>query len=344
MVDVTWVGSPNFYGQSGVAKSFVTLHQMVGTLSSTDRAFNGPRKASATYGVGPSAIHQYVHEKDYPFSDGNTYANQHTISIEHEGGWLDANGNRVPSSAPTLELSAQLLADIARRHGWKSLQWMGNVFPHKHWVATACPVNLDQTTIINRANQLLGANVAALAGVNSGTSISAGWNASSWSTKQIQAALIKLGYNLGPTGADNNYGTLTAAGVKQLETDHGLTVDIGIAGPQVVSLLAKLTGSAAPVARSNKLVVDGRDGILTTKAEQRALGVAPDGQRGPNTIGAEQLKTGARHDRIDGPDTTFHLQSYLIGRGYSCGPSGTDRVKGVNTVKALQRCLNDGKF
>lgn len=340
-MDVTWKGSPNFYPQSGIAKLFITLHWMVGTLASTDAAFNGARKASSTYGVGQSAIHQYVQEKDYPFSDGNTYANQHTISIEHEGGYL-VNGVRVTPSAAVLENSAQLCADIARRHGWGSLKWMVNVFPHSHWVSTACPGTTDYATIINRANEILGANAPVLAGVNSGSSAAQGWNASSWSTTQIQAALIKLGYNLGSTGADNDYGDLTTKAVHQLEADHGLSVDVGIAGPQVVALLAKLTGSAAPVAQSNKLVVDGRLGTLTIKAEQRSLVVTPDGDRGHNTIFAEQGRTGAKQDGVDGPDTRGHLQLHLQALGYYKG--NIDKVVGPHTIGALQSALNDGKF
>jgi peptidoglycan hydrolase-like protein with peptidoglycan-binding domain len=248
MVAVQWRGSPNFHPQSGVSKLFITLHWMVGTLASTDVVFSQTaRKASATYGVGQTEIHQYVQEKDYPFSDGNTYANQHTISIEHEGGYLLADGSRKNPTPATLELSAQLCADIARRHGWGSLQWMVNVFPHKHWVATACPGTLDYATIINRANELLGANVPPLSGVNGGSSSPLGWNASSWTTGMIQAALMRLGYDLGPTGADDDYGLYTTKAVHKFEVDQGLTVDVGIAGTQVITRLAQLTGASAPV-------------------------------------------------------------------------------------------------
>jgi peptidoglycan hydrolase-like protein with peptidoglycan-binding domain len=343
MVTVIYKGSPNFYPQNGVKKLFITDHWMVGTLGSTDGVFaSTARKASATYGVGESEIHQYVNEKDYPFSDGNTYANQHTISIEHEGGWLQADGTRKTPSAAVCELSAQLHADIARRHGFGKLVIGVNVFPHNHWVATACPGTLGIQWIVDRANQINGEGGAPLGGINGGSSVALGWNASSWSTKQIQTALIKLGYNLGATGADNDYGILTTKAVHQLEVDHGLSVDVGIAGPQVVGLLAKLTGNAAPVAQSNKLVVDGNWGVLTTKAEQRALGVDPDGIRGYDTIGAEQLRTGAHVDHIDGPDTREHLQLRLKALGFYKGK--IDKIVGPQTVRALQEALNAGLF
>jgi len=342
---VEWKGSPNFYPQTNVAKLFATLHWMVGTLRSTDQVFaSSTRKASATYGVGPSGIHQYVAEKDYPFSDGNTYANQHTISIEHEGGYLDGNGNRVSPSRATLDNSAALLADISRRHGWGPLVWGKNVFPHNHWVATACPGSTDYAYIINKANELLGNGAPPLAGVGSGSASPLGWNASSWSTAQIQTALMQLGFDLGPTGADNDYGLFTTKAVRAFEEQQGLAVDVGIAGPQVVGRLAQLTGAPAPVAASNKLVVDGKEGTLTIKAEQRALGVDPDGKRGKITIGAEQLRTGAGHDGIDGPDTTRHLQQRLENLGFSVGPSGIDGRRGPDTIRALQRALNAGTF
>ena len=154
MVDIKWIGSPQFKVQNGIAKLFITDHWMVGTLASTDQAFNSGRAASATYGVGETEIHQYVNEKDYPFSDGNTYANQHTISIEHEGGWLQADGTRKNPSPAVLELSAQLHADIARRHGFGKLVIGSNVFPHSHWVATMCPGTLNMDWIVARANEI----------------------------------------------------------------------------------------------------------------------------------------------------------------------------------------------
>lgn len=247
MVDlqIDWVGSPNFYPQSGVEKLFATDHWMVGTLASTDRAFNGSRKASSTYGVGQQRVHQYVAEKDYPFSDGNTYANRHTISVEHEGGYLDSFGQRVTPSDAVIELSAHLHANIADRHHWGALRWMVNVFPHNHWVATACPGTLRTALMIGRANQLLGLTSAVI-GVDSGSSNPLGWNASTWSTVQIQTLLMQLKYDLGPSGADGNYGLYTTKAVRKLEEDYHLSLDVGIAGPQVIAKLAQLTGVSSP--------------------------------------------------------------------------------------------------
>lgn len=153
-LDIQWVGSPNFRAQSNVPKLFITLHWMVGTLKSTDSLFKRAGTASSTYGVGGGEIHQYVREKDYPWSDGNTYANQHTISIEHEGGWLLPGGSRFKPTQATQETSARLCADIARRHGFGRLVVGVNVFRHSHWVATTCPGTLDVEWIVARANAI----------------------------------------------------------------------------------------------------------------------------------------------------------------------------------------------
>lgn len=156
-----WVGSPNFnYREprpAGTKASHVTLHWMSGTLAGTDAQFQKYSNviagrgdgSSSTYGVGPDAIHQYVRERDYQQADGNADSNRNGISIEHE---MSATS---PIDDRTVERSAQLLADISRRHGLGALVWMKNVFPHNHWVATRCPGTLPHERILARANAIL---------------------------------------------------------------------------------------------------------------------------------------------------------------------------------------------
>lgn len=167
-----------------------------------------------------------------------------------------------------------------------------------------------------------------------------GYNASTWSTATLQAALVKLGYDTG--GVDGIYGPKTTQAVHDFEVKYGLSVDVGIAGPQVVGKLAQLVGVSTASATRIGLVVDGVYGPLTCAAEQRALGVTDDGIRGPITIRAEQARTGAGQDGIDGPDTNRHLQAYLnarIGAGLA-----VDGIRGSLTIKALQSALNAGSF
>ncbi len=192
----TWVGSPNFDAHerrpAGAAPRHITLHWMAGTLSSTDATFNKPGKiengrgtaSSTNYGVGLSEIHQYVDEAAYHHGDGDRESNRWGISIEHEGGVPLAGDLRTPVVQATLDLSARLVADIAKRYGWGELVLFSGdpevfsklsdevqqkyvtdfiaanptkrlVFPHKAWVATSCPGTLDMAYIVKAANAIL---------------------------------------------------------------------------------------------------------------------------------------------------------------------------------------------
>lgn len=166
-----------------------------------------------------------------------------------------------------------------------------------------------------------------------------GYNASTWSTAQIQAALNKV--DAAGLAVDGAYGPATTAAVHAFEIKYHLTVDIGIAGPQVVAKLAALI-KVNPVTNLPHLVIDGKEGPLTTEAEQRALHVTADGIRGPVTIKAEQNRTGATEDGFDGPDTNRHLQAYLNKRIKA--NLVVDGIRGPLTVRALQRALDAGEF
>lgn len=162
MDNITWIGSPNHYnGRNGLAITHITLHIMVGHLAGTDSVFQHTGGASAHYGIGADGtIHQYVSENDGSWSDANYASNNSTISIEHEGG-MDG----VPCTRACMDASAQLCADIARRHGWTRL-WhdglKGNIWLHREIPGTdhagcpdRAPNSLDVTYVINKANQLL---------------------------------------------------------------------------------------------------------------------------------------------------------------------------------------------
>lgn len=164
MDGIQWIGSPNYTpGRSGV--THITLHIMAGGLGGTDATFQNTELAtSATYGIGADgSIHQYVHEEDTPWSDGNAYSNASTISIEHEGG-LDG----FPCTRQCMDASARLIADIARRYGWAQLihdGTNGNIWLHREVPGsthTTCPDlapnGLNVGYVINQANALLGNN------------------------------------------------------------------------------------------------------------------------------------------------------------------------------------------
>ncbi len=114
-----------------------------------------------------------------------------------------------------------------------------------------------------------------------------------------------------------------------------------------------------------KLDVDGDMGWNTTVDLQHVLGTPEDGEisgqwrgnadyhwavssvsygdsDGSLMVEALQRLIGAGVDGQWGPETSTKLQRYLIARGYSCGPCGDDGYFGRDSVKALQRWLNDG--
>lgn len=163
MDGIVWIGSPNHYnGRGGYHVDHITLHIMVGYLTSADNFFQSPQsKASAHYGIGGNgAIHQYVDENNGSWSDANYASNNSTISIEHEGG-MDG----IPCTQACMDASAALCADIARRYGWNHLRHdglNGNIWLHREVPGTdhagcpdLAPNGLDVNYVINKANQLL---------------------------------------------------------------------------------------------------------------------------------------------------------------------------------------------
>jgi hypothetical protein len=137
---------------------------MAGTLAGTDAQFQKPGAVinglgtgvATNYGVGLSEIHQYIKEKDYQHGDGNRESNTTGVSIEHEGGYALPDGTLAPVVQSTLDLSAKLCADIAKRNNLGKLVLNGNVFPHSHWVQTSCPGTLDMQYIVDKANEING--------------------------------------------------------------------------------------------------------------------------------------------------------------------------------------------
>jgi LysM repeat protein len=152
---IVWKGSPNFNKQFGVKKKFIVFHWIVGGLDGATQHFSHASvKVATNYGVGEGRIHQYVKDKDYAYGSGDYKANRYGISIEHEGGWMQKNGTRKKPTKKTLETSAWLCAKIARDHKMGKLVPFKNAFPHKQFVATACPGTLDWEWICKEANRI----------------------------------------------------------------------------------------------------------------------------------------------------------------------------------------------
>ncbi len=112
-MNVTFIGSPNqSAGRQGNGIDHIVIHWMDGNLASADSTFqNTSRQTSAHYGIEDQTVHQYVQEADTAWHAGNWAMNCRSIGIEHS-----AEPGR-DASAATIETSAQLVADIAKRHG-----------------------------------------------------------------------------------------------------------------------------------------------------------------------------------------------------------------------------------
>jgi peptidoglycan hydrolase-like protein with peptidoglycan-binding domain len=124
--------------------------------------------------------------------------------------------------------------------------------------------------------------------------------------KAVQTKLIALGYNLGGSGADGIFGTITEKAVRNFQRDAGITVD-GVVGPQTETALDKAKTYtfrlSAVVKKGNRggavsivqkalnalgysLVMDGVFGRKTedaVKKFQKAKGLVVDGIVGPIT-------------------------------------------------------------
>nr|DAT55800.1 MAG TPA: N-acetylmuramoyl-L-alanine amidase [Caudoviricetes sp.] len=125
--------------------------------------------------------------------------------------------------------------------------------------------------------------------------------------------------------------------------------------------------STTPPQKKEKLTVDGRWGVNTTKETQRFLKTIVDGivsrqpasnrkylknaftdswqftsnyKGGSAMIKALQRLIGAKVDGFFGKNSVIALQNFLIRNGYSVGKYGADGVMGYDTVCAWQRYLN----
>lgn len=185
--------------------------------------------------------------------------------------------------------------------------------------------------------------------------------------KDVQSRLVELGYSVGASGADGILGADTYSAVKAYQKDHGLAVD-GIPGPDTLGALKAGKGkkaAAATATATGKIDEDGWWGQATTRALQEVLGTpqdstvssqdagwkpilaactsgwefVPSGQaQGSQLITAMQARMGITADGIAGPGTVKALEAHygFSQDGHLDGPS--------NTVRAMQRALNSGRF
>lgn len=124
---------------------YITIHHMAGDLDADgcNRAWRASG-ASAHYSVDRDGVvcqHVWDGDRAYACGDGvgiGSGGNDRSISIEHANDGL----NPWTVYPKALEEGAHLVAALCRLYGLGRPEWMGNVFPHKHWAATACPGEL----------------------------------------------------------------------------------------------------------------------------------------------------------------------------------------------------------
>lgn len=126
------------YGISGV-----TVHHMAGNLTLEQcKAALDSNGTGAHYGVAGGRVAQFVDDYNRAWACGDGIGtgggNDRTISIEH------ANDHADPwtVSEDTLDTGAHLTAAICAYYKLGRPEWGKNVWPHRHWSATACPGEL----------------------------------------------------------------------------------------------------------------------------------------------------------------------------------------------------------
>lgn len=131
-------------GRQGKAVKKITFHHVVGSAASAVSKFQSPVQVSAHFVVASDRIYCMVNTDDTAYTNGVWSSNLESVTIEHEGTWL--NGYR---NEGVINQSANLVA------------WLRSLYPnatpnrHRDIKATACPGQLPVEEIWNRASLLL---------------------------------------------------------------------------------------------------------------------------------------------------------------------------------------------
>ncbi|MBS9338395.1 N-acetylmuramoyl-L-alanine amidase [Fructobacillus sp. M2-14] len=146
---------PNFTQGRNANVNKIVIHHMATTNYDSVPGIWKTREASAHYGIGQDGqIRAYVDEDNTAWHAGQWAANSSSIGIEH------ANTSGSPDwgiAQATVDSSAKLVADIAKRYGFGKVVPYQNLFPHSEFIATGCPGNLKEKLqeIADKANDIM---------------------------------------------------------------------------------------------------------------------------------------------------------------------------------------------
>ena len=125
-----------------------------------------------------------------------------------------------------------------------------------------------------------------------------------WDVNDLQQKLLKLGYDLGPDGADGDFGVNTELAVKKFQADNGLEID-GIVGPESFKKL-------------NELVKENQNGN------------GQDDEDAPPPIGVTTIRNGSKGNQVK------LAQAALSCLGYSVSIDGIFGNEFENKIKEFQ--------
>lgn len=125
---------------------FITVHHMM----IPDRDLSAPdaldacwrtwvdegREASAHYGVEQNFVRQFVNDVDTAWANGNEWANNRTLAIEHANSGLAPD---YPVAEQTWKTGAKLVAYLCKAYDLGRPEWGKTVRKHNDFSSTGCP-------------------------------------------------------------------------------------------------------------------------------------------------------------------------------------------------------------
>lgn len=137
------------HGRGGAAIEFVTIHHMIilnRDVTSPDalqtlRDVWRDREASGHYGVDGRFVGQFVNDSDTAWGNGDWYANQRTIVIEHANQTLDVAGTQSDYIVDdeTWKTGAKLTAAVHKFYNLGEPQADRTIRRHFEFTDTECP-------------------------------------------------------------------------------------------------------------------------------------------------------------------------------------------------------------